>query len=515
MTSASGSPDPSRTRLDVFERKDIMSTHAYPVRVDAALDSRLSRWLWLVKWILAIPHYVVLVFLWLAFTLLSAFALVAILFTGRYPRGIFDFNVGVLRWSWRVAYYAYGGLGTDQYPPFSLEEKPDYPAHLEIEYPEHLSRGLVLVKWWLLAIPHYLVVGLFLGGGLAMANDRTDSWTPATSGGLIGLLVLVAAVVLAFTGSYPRGVFDLVLGMNRWVLRVAAYAGLMTDEYPPFRLDMGGTDPGTSALVVGGWSDAGRDGGSPVDTTSTASETDSAPPATAAAAPASTTPHTRWGAGRVIAVVSGAVLALTSLGLLAGGAALKVADEVGREGRFLMGPSMTFTSPGYAATSQSVDVWNGWGQTPMAHRWLGTVKVRADATIPQGVFVGIARTPDVNRYLRDVAHSTMRSGQSGHHPKFDFVDGTSPRDAPGDETFWVASTMGTGRQTLTWPTQSGSWTLVVMNRDGTTPVAADVTVGATLPILGPLEVGLVVAGGVLLAIACGLLFAGLRSRSSG
>jgi hypothetical protein len=75
--------------------------------------------------------------------------------------------------------------------------------------------------------------------------------------------------------------------------------------------------------------------------------------------------------------------------------------------------------------------------------------------------------------------------------------------------------MGTGRQTLTWPTQSGSWTLVVMNRDGTTPVAADVTVGATLPILGPLEVGLVVAGGVLLAIACGLLFAGLRSRSSG
>jgi hypothetical protein len=232
----------------VSERKDIMSTtHAYPVRVDAALDGHLSRWLWLVKWILAIPHFVVLVFLWLAFVLMSVFAFVAILFTGSYPRSIFDFNVGVLRWTWRVTYYACGALGTDRYPPFSLEDKPDYPAHLEIAYPEHLSRGLVLVKWWLLAIPHYLVLGLFLGGGWAVA-DSTDS--SAAGGGLISVLVLIAAIALLFTGRYPRGVFDLVLGLNRWVLRVWAYAGLMTDEYPPFRLDLGGTDPGTAALTA-------------------------------------------------------------------------------------------------------------------------------------------------------------------------------------------------------------------------------------------------------------------------
>jgi hypothetical protein len=224
-----------------------MSTHAYPVRVDATLDGHLSRWLWLVKWILAIPHFVVLVFLWLGFVLMSLFAFVAILFTGSYPRSIFDFNVGVLRWTWRVTYYACGALGTDRYPPFSLEDKPDYPAHLEIAYPEHLSRGLVLVKWWLLAIPHYLVLGLFLGGGWAVA-DSTDS--SAAGGGLISVLVLIAAVALLFTGRYPRGVFDLVLGLNRWVLRVWAYAGLMTDEYPPFRLDMGGTDPGTAALTA-------------------------------------------------------------------------------------------------------------------------------------------------------------------------------------------------------------------------------------------------------------------------
>ena len=213
----------------------------YPVRVDGRLDHHLKRWLWLVKWLLVIPHYIVLAFLWIAFFVLSVIAFFAILFTGEYPRSIFEFNVGVLRWSWRVGFYAYSALGTDRYPPFSLEERADYPAHLEVAYPEHLSRGLVLVKWWLLAIPHYLVIGFFAGTGWAAAtgDDNALLW----SGGLIGLLVIISAVVLLFTGHYPAGVFDLVLGLNRWVLRVAAYAALMTDDYPPFRLDLGGEDP--------------------------------------------------------------------------------------------------------------------------------------------------------------------------------------------------------------------------------------------------------------------------------
>jgi hypothetical protein len=212
-----------------------MFAPVYPVRVDGALDRHLSRWLWLVKWFLAIPHYVVLAFLWLAFAVLSVVAFFAILFTGRYPRAIFDFNVGVLRWTWRVQYYSYGALATDRYPPFSLRDDPAYPARLQVEYPQRLSRGLVLVKWWLLAIPHYVVVGLFVGG----------TYVAWHGGGLIDILVLIAAVIVAVTGSYPEPVFDFVLGMNRWVLRVAAYAALMTDRYPPFRLDMGGTDPGS------------------------------------------------------------------------------------------------------------------------------------------------------------------------------------------------------------------------------------------------------------------------------
>jgi hypothetical protein len=214
---------------------------AYPLTIEGTLDPQLSRWLWLVKWLLAIPHFIVLAFLWAAFVLLTIAAFFAILFTGRYPRGIFDFNVGVLRWTWRVTYYSYSALGTDQYPPFTLQDV-DYPARLNVAYPEELSRGLVLVKWWLLAIPHYIVIGLFTSGLIWWAADFDGDNVLELGGGLIGLLVFIAALALLFTGRYPRGLFDLIMGLNRWVYRVWAYVALMRDEYPPFRLDVGGRE---------------------------------------------------------------------------------------------------------------------------------------------------------------------------------------------------------------------------------------------------------------------------------
>jgi hypothetical protein len=223
------------------------SASAYPLRLTGELSPQLSRWLWLVKWLLAIPHFIVLFFLWIAFAVVSVVAFFAILFTRRYPRGLFEFNVGVLRWSWRVGFYSYSALGTDRYPPFTLKDAPDYPARLEVAYPESLSRGLVLIKWWLLALPQYLVVAVFVGGGwAAWTGNDNFMWT---SGGLIGLLVLFAGVVLLFTDRYPKAPYDFVLGMNRWVFRVVAYAGLMTDTYPPFRLDMGGEDPSSDSAA--------------------------------------------------------------------------------------------------------------------------------------------------------------------------------------------------------------------------------------------------------------------------
>ena len=191
------------------------STGTYPVVVEGELDSSLSRWLWLVKWVLIIPHIIVLFFLWIAFVIVTVIAFFAILFTGRYPRGMFDFNVGVLRWTWRVGFYSYSTLGTDRYPPFSLKIE-DYPANLEVEYPSQLSRGRVLIKSWLLAFPQLLIVTVL--------------------GDLLDLLVLFAAIVLLFRGRYPSDLFELSMGINRWKLGVIAYIALMRDEYPPFRL---------------------------------------------------------------------------------------------------------------------------------------------------------------------------------------------------------------------------------------------------------------------------------------
>ena len=212
-----------------------------PLTFTGYLDEGVSRGLWLVKWLLAIPHYLVLGLLWFALVVTTIAAGLAILFTGRFPRAWFNYSVGVLRWNWRVGFYAYSALGTDRYPPFTLAAG-DYPADLDVAYPERLSRGLVLVKWWLLAIPHLLVVALLTGSGGMLRFESGDGAGARLDMSLIGLLVLVAAVILLFTGKYRRDTFDLIVGLNRWVYRVSTYVLLLRDEYPPFRLDQGPTE---------------------------------------------------------------------------------------------------------------------------------------------------------------------------------------------------------------------------------------------------------------------------------
>jgi hypothetical protein len=449
-----------------------------PVRIEGRLEADLSRWLWLVKWLLAIPHYVLLAFLWLAFLVLTVVALFAILFTGRYPRGIFDFNVGVLRWTWRVAFYSYGALGTDRYPPFTLDEAADYPATLDVEYPGQLSRGLVLVKWWLLAIPQYLLVGIMVGGG-SFAASRSDDWQwGGVAGGLVGLLVLFAGVALLFTGRYPGGIFDVVLGLDRWVARVAAYAGLMTDRYPPFRLDQGGTEPAGAAEA--------------------APEVEPIHVATAPAAGGGR-------GGRVVLLVLGSIAALFAFATLAGGCALVAVDQTQRDDDgFLMSPSEDLSTQAYAIVSESAELDTSGAEWAL-DTFLGNVRIRSESERP--VFVGIARRIDVERYLGNVERDAVSDFDGD--PRYEREPGAAPEGPPGDQTFWVASASGTGEQTLEWEPEEGFWQAVLMNEDASRGVSSEVSIGAELDSvlwvgLALLAVGALLAGAAALAVTAGI-----------
>ena len=473
------------------------SQRTSPVSIEGTLQPALSRWLWLVKWLLVVPHLFVLFFLWIAFVVVGVIAFFSILLTGRYPRSLFEFNVGVLRWTWRVSYYSYAALGTDQYPPFTLADVADYPAHLDIAYPERLSRGLVVVKWWLLAIPQYLIVGILVGG-VATAWSGTDHAATWGSGGLIGLLVLIAAIILTFTGSYPRAIFDFVLGLNRWVVRVVAYATLMTDEYPPFRLDMGGSESGASA---------------PLHTQVTGAD----PIGTAAS-----TGQAGWTAGRIIALCIGSVLGLVSIGTLAGGGAVAWLDHTQRDASgYLTSPARTFATSSYAITTDRIDLGNTTDIAPSSI--LGTVRIRATATSPtEPIFIGIGRHDTVDHYLSGVSHVTIAS-LTGGMTTYHRYPGTAPSVSPTalSTTMWVRSAYGAGTQSIRWKPSGGDWSVVAMRPDGSRGLSIAADVGATVPALGWIDAAIFTIGAILLIAAILLVtlpivFASRRSvRNSG
>jgi Domain of unknown function (DUF4389) len=459
---------------------------SYPVRLEGELDPRVGRWLWLVKWLLAIPHYIVLVFLWLTLFVLTVVAFFTILITGRYPRAIFDFNVGVLRWTWRVGFYSYAALGTDRYPPFTLDDVPDYPARLHVAYPERLSRGLVLIKWWLLAIPQYVIVGILLGGGgygASRVGDYDRVWGVGYHTGLIGVLVFFAGVALLFTSRYPRGMFDFVVGLDRWVARVAAYVLLMRDEYPPFRLDQGGTD---EALAV--------DGPLPSELHPLAAE----PPTTGAK------PSGGGGtAGKVVLIVVGVLAGILAFGFLASGCALVAVDRTQRDDDgYLMSPTRDLTTSTYAIVSESAELDSAGAEWAL-DTFLGTVRIRSDSERP--VFVGIGPATAVDRYLRDVDHDEVDDLDSSGDPRYTSRPGGAPAGPPSEETFWTASASGSGEQTLEWDPKDGLWRVVLMNADASRGVTSDMSIGAELDSvlwigLGLLGLGVLFAAGTALAI---------------
>jgi hypothetical protein len=186
----------------------------YPARFDVEYPERLSHWKVLVKWLLAFPHLIIVYLLQLVASLMVLVAFFAVLFTKKWPRGMFDFLVQIQRWTLNVATYAFT-LMRDEYPPFGGEEG-EYPLSFQVDYDENLSRWMIFVKW-LLVLPHLIILTF-----LAVA-----AW----------VVLIIAWFAILFTGRYPRGMFDFVVGTLRWWIRVQAYAHwLMTDRYPPFSL---------------------------------------------------------------------------------------------------------------------------------------------------------------------------------------------------------------------------------------------------------------------------------------
>lgn len=187
---------------------------SYPVTYSVDTPATLSRWLWIIKGFLLIPHYVVLILLafvtW--FTLLASW--VAIVITGKRPRGLWDFHLGYLRWSARVN--AYGGHLTDIYPSFSMDEQATYPVRVEADYIESASRLTTFFRY-LLSIPHLIVLWFLI-------IVSFFAW-----------FVFILMVIV--TGKPHQGTFDFLVGVNRWQTRVSFYYWLLTDEYPPFSLD--------------------------------------------------------------------------------------------------------------------------------------------------------------------------------------------------------------------------------------------------------------------------------------
>ena len=194
-----------------------MST-LYPAQLGFDADLQISRWRPLVQWVLAIPHLLVSRALNYLRSILTLVSLFTVLFTERIPPVIFDMIAMTYRYEWRTLSYALF-LHEDS-PPFDFEpaagdDGTETHTTVNLSYPEHLNRWKPLYKWFL-AIPHYLVLVVLAVGAVF-----------AVIGGLIGVL---------FTAEYPKGARDFIVGVYRYSLRVHAYAGLLTDEYPPFRL---------------------------------------------------------------------------------------------------------------------------------------------------------------------------------------------------------------------------------------------------------------------------------------
>ena len=282
--------------------------------------------------------------------------------------------------------------------------------------------------------------------------------------------------------------------MNRWVLRVAAYAGLMTDEYPPFRFDSGPDDPGAAHRLAVPPGEAPRRTGRSCS-----------PPSTVAP----------WTTGRVLALAFGTLAFLVAMGFGVGGATLALADSQLRDSDgFLMSGDQPVATQSYAIVSEDMEIHSDVSYIPEA--LLGDAKVTASNDLDAPVFIGVAETSDVEAYLAGVPHAVVSdmpmNGNLGD-PNYKNVPGDGvPGVLPTQADIWVAQSAGTGTQEITWPIEAGSWTVVVMDPTGGPGVFADVEAGVTVPGISWVIGIMLSIAAVILIIAVALLLVAFRSK---
>jgi hypothetical protein len=460
----------------------------FPVQVHAARDPHLSRWFWLVKWLLLIPHYLILLFLWIAVVVTTLVAYVAVLFTGRYPAAVFAFNLGVLRWSWRVNYYGYQALGTDRYPPFTLADVPDYPARLQIDPPIRLPRWLPLLAW-LFAIPHLFLVAALTGAADWQMRSGTSNSTTLPVG-VVSVGLLIAGISLVFTGRYPRGLYDLLLGIARWSLRVTAYVTLLTGQYPPFRLDQGDDEPDND----------------PTSPTFSASVRPDEGVGGSGAAGAIRPPGSA--AGPVTALVAGVLMLLLAAGVGVGGVALVALGHARDANGYVTSPTLQVSSPTAAITVEDVNLQAGdvWARNLSS---IGGVRVTATSMTGTPLFLGVAPQSAVDGWLAGIAHDRLVAFTAGPSGRYARTSGsTQPVPVPAGQAFWLATANGAGPTVLNWQASNGDFAVTLANADGTPAVAATITVATQVPDPTPLAVGLLAAAVALLLLGFWLVYLG-------
>jgi hypothetical protein len=257
----------------------------------------------------------------------------------------------------------------------------------------------------------------------------------------------------------------------------------MRDEYPPFRLDQGGTDVSPEG----------------VDAVESAAVTPDAEPERSGTT-----------AGRVVLIVIGTIAGVIALGLLAGGCALVGIDQTQRDDDgFLMSPSQEFSSPSYAIVSETAELDTDGAEWAL-DTFLGTVRIASDSE--REVFVGIGLAAEVDRYLEGVEHDVVDDLDSSGDPEYARRAGSEPSAAPETETFWVASASGAGEQAIEWEPEDGDWRVVLMNSDASRGVSSDMSIGAELDTVLWIGIGLIALGALFAAGAALAITGGARRR---